>query len=425
MNTDKRVLNHCTLLDEEGEFHLNKTIIISNGMIEKITDEYFDGEDCSGLIISPGLVNCHTHAAMNIFKGIAEDVHIDAWFNEEIWPYESKMDENDVKVGTKLAIAEMLNNGVTAFADHYFNPLSIIDAVNETQIKADIAITLFSQFPGYDEKLKEAIQLIQTNKSQNIHLRLGPHSPYTCSIEALVEMSEWAKKLNCGLHLHVSETQRQVDDSVNLHQKSPLQIVSETGCLDVPCIIGHGLYIDLEEMKYLSNDTLIALSPKTYQKLAMGTGNLWDNLDTIHFGIGTDGAASSNTLSPIEQARTLALLHKHERHDSTLSNVKSIWKLLMNGHKAFSFKSGKLKGGYSADLVFWDLNRINTLPLYNPLASIIYSSDASNIKAVMINGEYVKEDYHLKLDEESLIMEVQKSVNHLLERGKGKAKIEF
>lgn len=425
MNTDKRVLNHCTLLDEEGDFHFNKTIIISNGIIEQITDELIDGEDCSGLIISPSLVNCHTHAAMNIFKGIAEDVHIDAWFNEEIWPYESKMEENDVRVGTKLAIAEMLNNGVTAFADHYFSPLSIIEAVNETHIKADIAITLFSQFPGYEEQLKQAVNLIKNNKHEKIHLRLGPHSPYTCSIESLYEMSDWAKKLNCGLHLHVSETQRQVDDSLNLHQKTPLQIIYETGCLEVPCIIGHGLYIHPNEKKYLSKDTLIALSPKTYQKLAMGTGYVWDNIDDIHYGIGTDGAASSNTLSPIEQVRTLALLHKHERNDSTLSNVKSIWKLLMNGHKAFTFNSGQLKVGSSADLVFWDLNRINTSPLYNPLASIIYSSDASNIKAVMINGEYVKEDYHLKLDEESLLNEVQMCVNLLLERGKGKAKIEF
>jgi len=425
MNTDKRVLNHCTLLDEEGDFHFNKTLIISNGIIERITDEFFEGEDCSGLIISPGLVNCHTHAAMNIFKGIAEDVHIDAWFNEEIWPYESKMEENDVRVGTKLAIAEMLNNGVTAYADHYFSPQSIIDAVNEAHIKADIAITLFSQFPGYEEQLKQAVNLIQNNKHEKIHLRLGPHSPYTCSIESLYEMSEWAKKLNCGLHLHVSETQRQVDDSLNLHQKTPLQVVYETGCLEVPCIIGHGLYIHPNEKKYLSKDTLIALSPKTYQKLAMGTGYLWDNLDDIHYGVGTDGSASSNTLSPIEQARTLALLHKHEKNDSTVSNVKSIWKLLMNGHKALPFNSGQLKVGYSADLVFWDLNRINTSPLYNPLASIIYSSDASNIKAVMINGEYVKEDYHLKLDEESLLNEVQKCVSQLLERGKGKAKIEF
>ena len=117
--------------------------------------------------------------------------------------------------------------------------------------------------------------------------------------------------------------------------------------------------------------------------------------------------------------------NKHEKNDSTVSNVKSIWKLLMNGHKALPFNSGQLKVGYSADLIFWDLNRINTYPLYNPLASIIYSSDASNIKAVMINGEYVKEDYHLKLDEESLLNEVQNCVCQLLERGKGKAKIEF
>lgn len=425
MNIDQRILNHCTLLDEDGNLHTNQSIVIENGIIKSISEEFLEGEDCTGLIISPGLVNLHTHAAMNIFKGIAEDVHIDAWFNEEIWPYESKVEENDVRVGTKLAIAEMLNNGVTAFADHYFNPQSIIEAVEETKIKADIAITLFSQFPGYEEKLQEAIKLIQENKSNTVNLRLGPHSPYTCSFEALSEMSDWAKELNCGLHLHVSETQRQVEDSLDLHQKSPLQIVYEAGCLNVKCIIGHGLYIKPDEFHLLSDDTSIALSVKTYEKLAMGVGYLWDNLDDKHYAIGTDGAASSNTLSPIEQARMLALLHKHDKQDSTLSDLKSVWNLLMNGHKALSFNSGKLKAGYSADLVFWDLNRINTLPLYNPLASIIYSSNASNVKAVMINGNYVKEDYHLKLNEEELIKEVQDTVSHLLERGKGKAKIEF
>ncbi len=422
---NSRILNHCTIIDEDGNIFANQTIVIKDGIIERVTDEYLDGEDCTGLFVTAGLVNLHTHAAMNIFKGIAEDVHIDAWFNEEIWPYESRMEENDVRVGTKLAIAEMLNNGVTAFADHYFNPKSIIEAVEETHIKADIAMTLFSQFPGYDEQLKEAIELIKTSKNKNINLRLGPHSPYTCSFDALKEISGWAKKLNCGLHLHVSETQRQVDDSLKRYNKSPLQIVYETGCLEVPCIIGHGLYINPEEFKLLNDNIVIALSPKTYQKLAMGVGYLWENLDDQHFAIGTDGAASSNTLSPIEQARYLALLHKHDKQDATLSHVKSIWKLLMNGHKALSFNSGKLKLGYSADLVFWDLNRINTLPLYHPIASIIYSSDASNVKAVMINGEYVKENFHLKLDEDSLINEVQNCVTDLLARGKGKAKVEF
>ncbi len=425
MKNDKRILSNCTLLDEEGNFHFKQSIVINDGIIERITSDELNGEDCSNLIISPGFVNLHTHAAMNIFKGIAEDVHIDAWFNEEIWPYESKMLDEDVYVGTKLAIAEMLNNGVTAFADHYFNPKSIIKAIEETNIKGDCAITLFSQFPGYHENLTEAIDLIRTRQTDTVHLRLGPHSPYTCSFEALQEMSDLAKELNCGLHLHVSETQRQVDDSIELHNKKPLEITALAGCLDVPCIIGHGLYITPDEFKLLQDDTMIALSVKTYQKLAMGVGYLWENLDDKHYAIGTDGAASSNTLSPLEQARTLALLLKHEKMDSTLADIKQIWKLLMNGHNALSFNSGKLKVGYAADLIFWDLRRINTLPLYNPLASIIYSSDSTNIKAVMINGEYVKEDYHLKMDEEALISEVQTCVKNLLERGKGKAKVEF
>ena len=335
------------------------------------------------------------------------------------------MEDIDVYVGTKLAIAEMLNNGVTAFADHYFKPQSIIQAIDETNIKGDCAITLFSQFPGYEDNLNEAIDLIRSHQSDKVHLRLGPHSPYTCSLKALKEISEWAKELNCGLHIHVSETQRQVDDSLKLVGKKPLELIALAGCLDVPCIIGHGLYITPDEHKLLRDDTMIALSVKTYQKLAMGVGYLWDNLDDKHYAIGTDGAASSNTLSPLEQARGLALLLKHEKMDSTQASLKQIWKLLMNGHKALNFNSGKLKETFAADLIFWDLNRINTVPLYNPLAAIIYSSDASNIKAVMIDGEYVKEDYHLKMDEEALISEVQTCVSNLLNRGKGKAKVEF
>jgi 5-methylthioadenosine/S-adenosylhomocysteine deaminase len=425
MKNANHTLNHCTLLDEEGNFHFNQSIVINDGILQRITSDVLEGVDCGGLIISPGLVNLHTHAAMSIFKGIAEDVYIDAWFNEEIWPYESKMLDTDVYVGTKLAIAEMLNNGVTAFADHYFSPKAVIQAIEEMKIKGDCAITLFSQFPGYHENLEEAIKLIQSKQVNNVRLRLGPHSPYTCSFEALEEMSDWAKQLNCGLHLHVSETQRQVDDSLELNGKKPLEMTAQSGCLDVPCIIGHGLYITPEEFKLLRDDTMIALSVKTYQKLAMGVGYLWENLDDKHYAIGTDGAASSNTLSPLEQARTLALLIKHEKKDSTQADLKQIWKLLMNGHNALSFNSGKLKVGYAADLVFWDLNRINTLPLYNPLASILYSSDSTNIKAVMIDGEYIKEDYHLKIDEEALISEVHTCVENLLQRGKGKAKVEF
>ena len=405
--------------------HPNQSIVIENGILTRITSDDIEGVDCSGLIISPGFVNLHTHAAMNIFKGIAEDVSIDAWFNEEIWPYESKMEERDVYLGTRLAMAEMLNNGVTAYADHYFNPKAILRAAEEMRIKMDLAITLFGFAPNYKEELNQSIELIQQNKRERIHLRLGPHSPYTCSPETLREIANHAKALGCGLHIHISETQSQVDESIKNYGKKPLEIVYESGCLDVPCIIGHGLYITPEEHHLLQEDTIISLSPKTYLKLAMGLGHMPNLIDDVHYAIGTDGAASSNTLNPLEQVRLLGLLLKDVYQDARKAKLEELWRTLMKGHEALPFNSGKLKEGYSADLIFWDLNKVNTMPLYNPLASILYSANETNIKDVMIHGEWVKKDHKLIADESELIQEVNAQVQDLLRRGKGKAKVHF
>ena len=417
--------NHCTLLDEAGMLHPNQSLVIENGILTRITSDVLEGIDCSGLVISPGFVNLHTHAAMNIFKGIAEDVSIDAWFNEEIWPYESKMEEQDVYLGTRLAMAEMMKNGVTAYADHYFSPNAILRAAEEMGIKTDLAITLFGFAPNYQDDLKQAIELIRQNKNERVHLRLGPHSPYTCSPEVLKEIAGHAKVLGCGLHIHVSETQSQVDESIQNYGKKPLEIVYESACLDVPCIIGHGLYITPEEHPLLQKDTMISLSPKTYLKLAMGLGHMPDLIDDEHYAIGTDGAASSNSLNPLEQARLLGLVLKDVYQDARKAKLEQLWKLLMKGHEALPFNSGKLKEGYSADLIFWDLNQVHTMPVYNPLASILYSANETNIKAVMINGEWVKKDYQLLLDETLLIQEVNAQVQDLLKRGKGKAKVHF
>ena len=405
--------------------HPNQSIVIENGILTRITSDELEGHDCSGLIISPGFVNLHTHAAMNIFKGIAEDVSIDAWFNEEIWPYESQMEERDVYLGARLAMAEMLNNGVTAYADHYFSPRAIMRAAEEMRIKTDLAITLFGFAPNYQEELKQAVDLIKSNNIGAIHLRLGPHSPYTCSPEVLSEIAEHAKEHGCGIHIHVSETQSQVDESFKNYGKTPLQIVSESGCLNVPCIIGHGLYITPEEYPLLQKDTIISLSPKTYLKLAMGLGHMPELIDEAHYSIGTDGAASSNTLNPLEQVRLLGLLLKDVHKDAKQAKLEQLWKLMMKGHEALPFNSGKLIEGYSADLIFWDLNKVNTMPVYNPLASIIYSANETNIKDLMISGEWVKKDHRLILDETLLIQEVNAQVQDLLKRGKGKAKVHF
>jgi len=188
------------LIDREGMISGPTTIAVQGGLIsavdsdtgslpENTGDEVID---CTGRFISPGLVNLHTHSPMNIFKGIAEDVTPDDWFNREIWPYESKMEPADVEAGSRLAIAEMLDYGVTAFADHYFEASRICDVVIETGIRADIAPTLFGMAGDFEEQLSASEELIRKRSGEKgrLSLRIGPHSPYTCSPDQLAMCAE-------------------------------------------------------------------------------------------------------------------------------------------------------------------------------------------------------------------------------------------
>ncbi len=432
---NKTLLRNANIINNDCSIDKNKDIYIEDGKINKvinsrnnalISDDY-ELIDCSEYYVSPSFVNLHSHAAMNIFKGIAEDVTIDDWFNKEIFPYESKLSENDVYYGVKLAVIEMLDNGVTAFADHYFCQDSVLQAVLDCKIRADIAPTVFGLAPDYKDQLESAKEFIIKNKniSNRVKLRLGPHAPYTCPRPILDEIVTVAKELKVGIHIHVSETKEQVENSYKESSKSPFKILQESGALDIDAIIAHGLWVEDDDLQYLNDKTFFAFCPKTYMKLAMGKGNIYRLKDKINYSFGTDGAASSNTLSPLEQARLFALNGKLLEDNSEEFVIKEIWKHLMNAHNALSFKTGKIEMGYDADLIIWNLKKSNTYPVYNPVNSIIYSSNSSNILYTMVEGEFLKYDGKLMINENEIfnkISEIQKSI---LERGKGNKIVEY
>lgn len=423
-------LKNANIINEEGNVSRGKNLYIKDGKISSISEEFIhDTEeilDCSTLFVTPGLVNLHTHSPMNIFKGIAEDVSIDDWFNSEIWPYESKMTKEDTYYGTMLSIVEMVDNGVTAFADHYFNADMICDAVIETGIRGDIAPTLFGMADDFNEQLEVVTSLIERrgNENSRLKLRFGPHSPYTCSMEALKKIIDRAKKLDLGIHIHMSETREQVEDSIKNSGQTPFEILYNAGGFDIPVIAAHGLWIREEELKYIGEETYFAISPKTYMKLSMGMGKIWDYNNKLKLCTGTDGAASSNTLNPLEQVRLYGLLGKMF-NNSTDFTLEELWQLLMRGHKALNFNTGCIKPGYEADLVLWDLQKPNTMPVYNPLAAIIYSSDSRNILHSMVGGRFIKRDGRVLLDEKYIIKKAYEHSIDIIGRGKGKTKIVF
>lgn len=440
MNTEMRradtLLWNATLIDGDGCAQNHKNIEITDGVITSVTD-YVEGAAlpeakesicCKDYLVTPGFVNMHSHAAMNIFKGIAEDVSDEAWFNECIWPYESKMTDEDVYLGTKLAIAEMVSHGVTAFADHYFSEEHVLKAVRETGIRADIAPTIFGTAGNLSERLTEVSDLVEKNRgaSPRIHVRFGPHSPYTCPEPYLTEIIRAAKACNSGIHLHVSETEMQVKQSLEATGKTPFQVCYEAGCFDTHCLVAHGLWIEDEDVKYIGKDTWFGFCGKTYMKLAMGNGGIYRNKEKLNFSFGTDGAASSNTLDILEQARYFSMIGKYICNDPTTYETSYVWKHLMDGHKALGFNTGKIENGYGADLVIWDLKKVNTFPVYNPLTALLYSADAANVRYTMVGGSFLKYDGKLTcVDEIQLLEDVRGAHEKLMKRGKGKAVVVY
>lgn len=425
------ILKNGTIIDHNGNSSVNILIYISNGKIIKICKngdtKGYDVVDCTGYYITPSFVNLHAHSPMNILKGIAEDVNINDWFNKKVFPYESKLKSYEIYWGTMLASAEMINNGVTAFADHYFSQESVYKAVEDIGIRADIAPTIFGLSDDYKTQLKNSENFICKFKDKNtkIKLRLGPHAPYTCPGEILKEIIDVAKTLNVGIHIHVSETKEQVEDSLKLTGKTPIEILSDSGAFDVKVIIAHGLWIDERDLKFINNNAFFAICPKTYMKLSMGKGNIYKLKDKINYSFGTDGAASSNTLSPLEQARLFALNGKFNSGKAENFETFEIWKSLMNAHNALDFNTGKIEEGYDADLLIWDLNMVNTFPVYSPLTSIIYSSDSNNIKHTMVQGEFLKYDGKLKADVNSIIEKVSDIQKNIVQRGIGESKVKY
>ncbi len=425
------LLKNTCIIDEEGNISKDKNIYIRNGIIEKIIDEQIEiypareQINCGELFVTPGLVNLHTHSPMTVFRGLAEDVHIEDWFNRIIWPYESRMNEEDVYAGTVGAIEEMVNNGVTVFADHYMFADRICDAVIDTGIKADIAPTLFGVSDDFEQNLKEVSQLIlkRQGSHKRVCLRMGPHSPYTCPGKTLKVIIDRAKSLEVGIHIHVSETHEQVEESLSQYLKTPFQLLEEAGGFQIPCILAHGLWIMDEDRKHLNNNSYLAVSPKTYMKLSIGTVHIWDRSHELQLFTGTDGAASSNTLNPLGQARVFALMGKMITGASTNFYLQFIWKMLIKGHEALSFNSGKVKEGYSADLLIWDLTRCNTAPVHNPLAALIYSADSNNILHNIIDGKFLKKDGKVQIkSDSSLLLNRSKDI---VSRGKGETNLNF
>lgn len=428
-------LYNATLITQTGDCLLHRDLYVDGGRIARICDSGTpqpaltpaETVDCSAYFVSPGLVNLHAHTAMNIFKGIAEDVPAEVWFNEMIWPYESRMTPQDIYTGTMLGVAEMLNNGVTAVADHYFGEEQVLRAAKDTGIRMDIAPTVFGMAPDFRERLAQVAEFIGNHQqdSSRISLRFGPHSDYTCPGDTLAEIVAEARRMTLPIHLHLSETQLQVEQSLQRTGKTPFKCLYDAGGFDLPVLVAHGLWVTEEDLAFVDENTWFAFCPKTYMRLAAGRGGFFDLSDRLQYSFGTDGAASSGTVNTLEQARLFSMLEKFDRDDATAQPALQVWRRLMAGHAVFGADTGRMEEGATADLVVWDLRTPDTMAYYHPVSAILYGANSANVRYTMVEGEFLKYDGQLKMDFAEIAREAMRLQKELLSRGKGKAKVYY
>ncbi len=374
-------------------------ILIREGRITEIA-EHKEGRapdeetiDGSGMYCIPGLTNNHSHTAMTLLRGVAEDVPVADWFNKHVWIYEQGLTARDVYVGTLLGAAEMLLSGVTAVADHYFYMDEAFEAYRVSGMRANLAWAVFGTGDESGEQFERAMDFTKeySGREERITLSLGPHSPYLCSDDFLKRMVKRSEEFGIPLHIHVSETEDQVEKMLRERGMTPVEVLEKNGVLKEGTILAHAYWATDSDLALIKKRRAgVAHCAKTYMKFGDVNNFLSRALKKgVNVSFGSDGSASNNTINIFETARDAALLAKCADRDAEAGKIEEILPLMTNGSVIGLESYGDLVKGAPADLVLIDPSTPNMLPGNSVFADILYSIDTRNIDTVIVAGKTV------------------------------------
>jgi 5-methylthioadenosine/S-adenosylhomocysteine deaminase len=388
--------------------------IVAVGAADDLLRRFAPNDEIAGGIVLPGLVNCHGHAAMTLYRGLGDDMPLMEWLQDFVWPAEKKFTTPaNVALGTKLAVAEMLASGTTTFADMYF----FEDAVGRVASDAGMRVLLGQAvigFPTPDSpnagaSIQRAEQLAaQFRGDPLVRVSIALHAVYTVDPENQSRAVREADRLGLPIQIHLSETEREVADCVAAHGMRPPQLLAKTGVLRPGTICAHGVHLTAEDVALIREAGAgVALNPESNLKLASGIPDIAGLLRAgVTLGLGTDGAASNNNLDLWDSVHLAALLPKGLAKDPTLVPAAEAVRLATRGGAellGMGALVGTLAPGRRADLCVIDTAAAHLTPLYHPYSQLAYATRGSDVVHTVVEGRVVYRDRrHTTLDVEKI-----------------------
>lgn len=387
-------------------------------------DSYEKVVDGQGKLVLPGLINTHGHAAMSLLRGYGDDLPLQVWLQERVWPMEAKFTAEHVKWGTALSIIEMLKTGTTTFADMYMFEDEVAEMVEQSGMRASLSrgvIGLASEQEAR-EKLADSRRFASVwhgKANGRITAMMAPHAPYTCPPWYIEEILATAHELELPIHIHMSETAKEVEENVAQYGARPVAHLEKLGVFKRHTLVAHAVHVNEEEMDILNQYRVqVAHNPISNLKLASGVAPVPRMLEKgIDVSIGTDGPASNNNLDMFEEMRLAALIHKGVTYNPLAVPARAALEMAtVNGAKALQLnKVGMLKAGYKADFILMDISGTPYQPPHDLVSHVVYSGSGRDVKEVYVDGQcVVKDGKCTTLDEEKVINEAKRLVKQLL-----------